>query len=468
MSFSNSQKLALLGLVVFRIEKTGFSTLQTSRSKSDLSPILLLGVLSMCDFVIEPNGLKRPGRNTQQTQFAQPVETNTAPLAVVIDQTENRVHLSSIESQLKSQKRGSKPNIPVEQLLYGTPLRSHSSRMLLELFGRPMFSQAYSEFYADALEHYCQDDSNWMTFETLDAQIAVVRNSLVRDAVTKRPRNTMNTPAFLYQSQRRFVILITFTIKKWVCSRKRDAWFQILTEDGIIRAAWQVSFWLKAIHAFQKVDPYSKKYFEILAPFRAKLGSVEPAIAPFQFTPAYEDFHHALLASWGLNSNHEGICLLLSETWSEPPRTIADRFEAARETEYAKPITSATLRLWAKAGDLDFGATQREGTALRAYSILRSWANGAFKRSVLEDEEPLDSGLDGSHLCHERLCVLHLIQEPRKYNMDRQNCHKDAINRRRNGEYLPVSCSGAKCEHLPPCKLQVNLQEHGIYNIAPC
>lgn len=472
---SIAEQLAILGLIGFTVKETGFQTLKTAQHRRSLSSRTLpvkftLGALSMCNFIIESTGLVCPEDSARRQ--AQPKSLPPVAPAPAIDHVPPSVSLPAsngvgngfqkppISLQL-GRSRQSGPSEPVGHLLYGSVFRTHGNHLLHALFQQPLAMEAYAEFAADALESHAHDPSKWKTFEMLDAQVAVARDLLDRLVAPKRASRNQDISSFLYRSQLRFVALLCFAIRKWGSGRNADSWAAVLTDDKVCQAAWQISIWLRAVHEWKDSDEYCKDYYRRFANARNQTVPTKEQLNSKGFridVPTFDAFHHSLMASWGLASGHQGTCLLLSDTWSESPSAIADRFEVILELSGARNITSGTLAKWSHAGDLDFGATEVDNKRWHPYHTMRASANGLFRPKIQSDEEPLDYSIESSHLCHEHLCVLHSIHEPKRINLDRKGCYTHVRRCRQDGEYIAAHCNGNKTKHDPPCKLQVSCQ----------
>lgn len=81
---------------------------------------------------------------------------------------------------------------------------------------------------------------------------------------------------------------------------------------------------------------------------------------------------------------------------------------------------------------------------------------GQWPRSGVELDNFLECGpfqrMDGSHLCHNRLCILpsHIAYEPAVVNESRAECSERARFLRVHGRAVPPTCG----RHDPPCLMQ--------------
>ncbi|KAK8122533.1 hypothetical protein PG984_011203 [Apiospora sp. TS-2023a] len=89
-----------------------------------------------------------------------------------------------------------------------------------------------------------------------------------------------------------------------------------------------------------------------------------------------------------------------------------------------------------------FHSVKPETTLTRAIAFLLK--DAADKSDV--------SAMHGSHLCHHRFCLIHVVWESSLINMDRKNCYIYALESRRYGQGLPVHCAR---HPKKPCLLQI-------------
>jgi hypothetical protein len=60
--------------------------------------------------------------------------------------------------------------------------------------------------------------------------------------------------------------------------------------------------------------------------------------------------------------------------------------------------------------------------------------------------------MQGSHLCHHHLCLIHLFLEDALTNEDRKKCYLKAKFLRQENLFVPEHCTGT--QHHPPCLIQ--------------
>ncbi|KAI4118688.1 MAG: hypothetical protein LQ345_001299 [Seirophora villosa] len=159
--------------------------------------------------------------------------------------------------------------------------------------------------------------------------------------------------------------------------------------------------------------------------------------------PAKLHFHTAdstILERWGLTSGHRGTCLLIAEGWRFlPPLELVDLLSTKTDLSL---ILDQAPRAWYSYGD-------HATTHARGKAWFSTWP-----RSGLELDNFLGCGpykpMDASHLCHQGLCIVHVVYETAEVNQDRARCQTRARFLRGEGRPIPERCT----EHTPPCLMQ--------------
>jgi len=82
------------------------------------------------------------------------------------------------------------------------------------------------------------------------------------------------------------------------------------------------------------------------------------------------------------------------------------------------------------------------------------YADEHWPRNGSELDNFLGSGsymqMEGSHLCHHILCLVHLYYEFAEINLDRNACHRLSKYLRQAGEFVPEGCD----KHQSPCVMR--------------
>ena len=144
----------------------------------------------------------------------------------------------------------------------------------------------------------------------------------------------------------------------------------------------------------------------------------------------------------GLKADHTGTCVIYpGDLKTIEPTTIAEQFHYEMT-----PLTSAdraTYRL-----------SDHTTTLARAVVWFGSWPR---KGRDLDNFIGCgnDSPMNGSHLCHQALCIVHVCYESSDINQDRKHCYKLALFLRQQSEIVPEFCD----KHEPPCLMR---------SVAPC
>lgn len=73
-------------------------------------------------------------------------------------------------------------------------------------------------------------------------------------------------------------------------------------------------------------------------------------------------------------------------------------------------------------------------------------------------------GMEGSHFCHQRFCIVHLVFDPSHINGDREECRHYAWTLRRNDQPVPMYCD--IITHDPPAFFKMQ-HLHLSTNLSP-
>ncbi len=153
----------------------------------------------------------------------------------------------------------------------------------------------------------------------------------------------------------------------------------------------------------------------------------------------FESTLERLLAQWGVKAKHRGTCVLIPEDWKAlDPIDLMAIFD-----DHQLP-SGGSSRAWYSYSD-------------HATTIARAAAwYGEWPRRGVELDNFLGCGpfkpKDGSHLCHQEHCIVHLVYESAAVNWDRRDCSHEALFLRQDGREVPESCT----KHSPPCLMQVS------------
>ena len=167
----------------------------------------------------------------------------------------------------------------------------------------------------------------------------------------------------------------------------------------------------------------------------------------------FDVVHETLLAQWGVKAGHWGTCVLLPEDW----RAMNPVDLMAIFREY-KPPPTGKGRAWYCFSD---HATTMARAA--AWFSDKRWPQGPegqtvnrFPRRGIDLDNFLGCGswgpMDGSHLCHHKHCIIHIVYESSATNVDRWNCCHEARFLRQERREVPEHCA----KHWPPCLMQVS------------
>ncbi|KAL2075898.1 hypothetical protein VTL71DRAFT_841 [Oculimacula yallundae] len=155
----------------------------------------------------------------------------------------------------------------------------------------------------------------------------------------------------------------------------------------------------------------------------------------------FETKYDRILGKWGAKHGHWGTCILSTADWQ-----ALDPLELASIFNYANCPPAKSDRLLYTFGD--------HSTALSravAWFADAHWPHRAGELDVFLGAGPFEA-MDGSHLCHQSTCIVHLVYESAFLNLSRKACHELAQHLRRQGEAVPIHCSDP--DHDPPCMMQ--------------
>ncbi|KAI1346358.1 hypothetical protein F5Y01DRAFT_319799 [Xylaria sp. FL0043] len=152
-----------------------------------------------------------------------------------------------------------------------------------------------------------------------------------------------------------------------------------------------------------------------------------------------EAYVTGVMASWGVSMTHAGTCVVWPEDWRAlEPEALAGllKFENC-------PLVDS--------GRAMYRYDDHKTMLARAIAWFKDWPRTGVQLDTFLESGPYQRH-DGSHLCHNPLCVnpSHIVYEPTSYNIRRQECQKRASFLRTYGQDVPSGC----CLHEPPCLMQ--------------
>ena len=153
----------------------------------------------------------------------------------------------------------------------------------------------------------------------------------------------------------------------------------------------------------------------------------------------FESTLETLLAQWGVKPRHHGTCVLLPEDWK-----AMDPIDLMTVFRDHKPPSSGSSRAW-------YAYSDHATTLTRARAWYRRWPRTGVQLDNFLGCGPFKP-MDGSHLCHQEHCIIHVVYESAAINLDRWNCCLRARFLRQDGRDVPTHCT----EHRPPCLMQVS------------
>ena len=146
-----------------------------------------------------------------------------------------------------------------------------------------------------------------------------------------------------------------------------------------------------------------------------------------------------LLAQWGVKPSHQGTCVLLPEDWK-----AMDPIDLMTVFRDHKPPAGGSSRAW-------YACSDHATTLARARAWYQHWPRTGVQLDNFLGCGPFKP-MDGSHLCHQEHCIIHIVYESAAINLDRWNCCREARFLRQDGRDVPTHCT----EHQPPCLMQVS------------
>ncbi|KAL8819220.1 MAG: hypothetical protein Q9223_002302 [Gallowayella weberi] len=152
----------------------------------------------------------------------------------------------------------------------------------------------------------------------------------------------------------------------------------------------------------------------------------------------FHDYFKALMASWGVTSDHTATCVLLSEDW--------------------RPAVPLDLMALFSAENVPLAGSPRAWYSYRGFgtSLARAIVWFSKPRRAIDLDQFLECEeyppMDASHLCHHEHCVVHLVYEPANVNQERSECQRRARFLRAEKRAVPEECS----KHNPPCMMQAS------------
>ncbi|KFY57250.1 hypothetical protein V496_06486 [Pseudogymnoascus sp. VKM F-4515 (FW-2607)] len=151
----------------------------------------------------------------------------------------------------------------------------------------------------------------------------------------------------------------------------------------------------------------------------------------------FSDYFSEILCQWGVKDTHKGSCILVPADWAAlDPIKMAEQFEFKN-----CPLKGAMSP--------NFSLGDHITNLTRAIAWFGQWP-----RTGIELDNFLGAGpfkpMQGSHLCHHQLCIIHLTYESAEANNNRKSCHEEARFIRGEGFNIPPYCN----KHQPPCLMQ--------------
>ncbi|KAK8122542.1 hypothetical protein PG984_011212 [Apiospora sp. TS-2023a] len=153
----------------------------------------------------------------------------------------------------------------------------------------------------------------------------------------------------------------------------------------------------------------------------------------------FHRFHAAYLRQSGVSPGHFGICILGTAC----AYTLLDSALEGKHLDRAlygtiKRVTNEKAPGFAPAGT-------------KYYVVVAHARTPPLGSIDHTQEERVAVFKEGSHLCHNHFCSIHVTLESRVLNNDRKKCHNSAQALRSYGHKLPPHCT----LHTPPCLLQL-------------
>lgn len=170
----------------------------------------------------------------------------------------------------------------------------------------------------------------------------------------------------------------------------------------------------------------------------------------------------SILADWGVSPVHKGACLSLPAAWAAiDPMKLMEMFDypkcplkgADRPVSFILSSPARTLANYEKVYKLDDHTTSL--TRAAAWFENNRWSESPPRGVDLDNflGSSRWQNVHGSHLCHQDLCLLHLVLESSQLNEDRKKCYERARFLRGEGKPIPERCD---CEqHVPKCFMRL-------------